>query len=131
MKPSNPKRVSRTLLIVIVLVLGWIGAALAISLRTAPFPVADVTSGVARCAVTNFGNNPGLASVTMFTVSGSVATALPSVAVSPNTTVVTAPVDLATSEADKCECVVPNAAAFRCAYQHTIDGTTNTVIEGR
>jgi hypothetical protein len=103
-------------------------AAQAATLRTAPFPSDLLASGSARCAVTNAGNTTGtFTSATLYQNDGVLLRTLGSAALDAHHTLETATFLIANGNPTHCECVVPSAATWRCAFQF-VDGSTITVI---
>ena len=119
---------SRMLLIGLVFVLVSAVAAQAATLRTAPFPSNLLASGSARCAVTNAGKTTGtFTSATLYQNDGASLRTLGPAALAAHNTSETAPFLIANGNPTHCECVVPSAATWRCAFQF-IDGSTIIVI---
>lgn len=120
-------RLSRMLLIAMVLVLVSIVAADAATLRTAAFAGIDMSSGFARCAVTNAGTWPGVVSAFLYDHNGNFMAGFSSQTIRPHSTLFTPFSDLATETPTHCECVVPSVVTFRCSLVYFNENITTSV----
>src|SRR5262245_18982516 len=101
-------------------------ASAAVTLRTAPFPGAALSSGSARCMVRNGGTTKASTKMTLFSSTGTVlATNAPTTG--PDDADEGTSVHLATVKATFCECTVPNSTTFSCSFVYT-NGSVHVVV---
>jgi hypothetical protein len=113
------------LIAVVFMLVQAVAADAAVTIRTAPFNGLDVSSGSARCAVTNASTKSGVASATLYSVTGNVVKSFSSQTVAPHVTLATEAADLAISFPTHCECTVPSSITWRCTVLYATGAADN------